>query len=201
AAGDRLRRRCRAAPAARRRDHRRPDREPGADADHDDGRLRAARQAAAQEAEGASRALFAAGRRRPGMRLAGVALALAIAGCAVGPEYQRPTAPVPAAYKEATTAAGATWLPAAKPDAFARGEWWRLFGDPELERLVGRIDVNNQNVVAQAAAYRQAQAVVREARAARFPTLGLTGSARRTGGREQAEVNAFQVSLGADWAP
>ena len=135
------------------------------------------------------------------MRGAGVALALAIAGCAVGPDYQRPTAPVPAAYKEATTAAGATWLPAARPDAFARGEWWRLFGDPELERLVAQIDVNNQNIVAQAAAYRQAQAVVREARAARFPTLGLTGSARRTGGREQAEVNALQISLGADWAP
>ena len=129
------------------------------------------------------------------------ALALALAGCAVGPDYTRPTAPVPAAYKEATTAAGATWLPAAPPEAFARGEWWLLFGDAELNRLVARIDVDNQNVAAQAAAYRQAQAVVREARAARWPTLGLTGSARRTGGRSQAEVNAFQASFAADWAP
>jgi len=129
------------------------------------------------------------------------ATALALAGCAVGPDYQRPSAPVPAVYKEATTAAGATWLPAAPADAFDRGEWWRLFGDEELNRLVARVAIDNQNVAAAVAAYRQAQAVVGEARAARFPTLGLTGSARRTGGRDQAEVNAFAVSLAADWAP
>ena len=134
-------------------------------------------------------------------RATAVAVAVALAACAVGPDYERPAAPVPAAYKEATTAAGATWLPAAPADAFARGEWWRLFGDEELNRLAARIEIDNQNVAAAVAAYRQAQAIVREARAARFPTLGLNASARRTGGRDQAEVNAFQVSLAADWAP
>ncbi len=138
-------------------------------------------------------------------RLLRSAIALAVAdslvACAVGPDYQRPTAPVPAAYKEATTAAGATWLPAAPADAFARGEWWRLFGDEELNRLAARIAIDNQNVAAAVAAYRQSQAIVREAQAARFPTLGLNASARRTGGRDQAEVNAFAVSLAADWAP
>ena len=133
--------------------------------------------------------------------MTGFALTLALAGCAVGPDYRRPSAPVPAAYKEATVAAGATWLPAAAPGVFARGEWWRLFGDAELDRLAGRIAIDNQNVIAAAASYRQAQAIVREAGAARFPTLGLSGSARRTGGRDQAEVNAFQISLAADWAP
>jgi len=134
-------------------------------------------------------------------RATAVAVAVALAACAVGPDYERPAAPVPAAYKESTTAAGATWLPAAPADAFARGEWWRLFGDEELNRLAARIEIDNQNVAAAVAAYRQAQAIVREARAARFPTLGLNASARRTGGRDQAEVNAFQVSLAADWAP
>jgi len=134
-------------------------------------------------------------------RMTSALLALALAGCAVGPDYQRPTAPVPAAYREATVAAGATWLPAAPADAFARGEWWRLFGDEELNRLAARIDIDNQNVAAAVAAYRQSQAIVREARAARFPTLGLNASARRTGGRDQAEVNAFALSLAADWAP
>ena len=135
------------------------------------------------------------------MRATGLLVVMALAGCSVGPDYQRPSAPVPAAYKEATTAAGATWLPAAPPGAFARGEWWRLFGDAELDRLAERIAIDNQNVLAAAASYRQAQAIVREAGAARFPTLGLSASARRTGGRDQAEVNAFAVSLGADWAP
>jgi len=134
-------------------------------------------------------------------RAIALAAAVALAACAVGPDYERPTAPVPAAYKEATTAAGATWVPAAPADAFARGEWWRLFGDEELNRLTARIAVDNQNVAAAVASYRQSQAIVRESRAARFPTLGLNASARRTGGREQAEVNAFAVSLAADWAP
>jgi NodT family efflux transporter outer membrane factor (OMF) lipoprotein len=130
-----------------------------------------------------------------------VLVAIALAGCAVGPDYQQPSAPVPATYKEATVAAGATWLPAAPADAFARGEWWRLFGDEDLNRLAARIEIDNQNVAVAVATYRQSQAIVREARAARFPTLGLNASARRTGGRDQAEVNAFAVSLAADWAP
>ena len=137
----------------------------------------------------------------PMQRAIAIAAAASLAACAVGPDYERPTAPVPAAYKEATTAAGATWLPAAPADAFARGEWWRLFGDEDLNRLAARIEIDNQNVAAAVAAYRQSQAIVRESQAARFPTLGLNASARRTGGRDQAEVNAFAVSLAADWAP
>ena len=41
------------------------------------------------------------------MRATGLLVVMALAGCSVGPDYQRPSAPVPAAYKEATTAAGA----------------------------------------------------------------------------------------------
>jgi hypothetical protein len=48
--------------------------------------------------------------------------ALALAGCAVGPDYVRPLAPVPSTYKEAQVAAGATWLPAAPADALSRGD-------------------------------------------------------------------------------
>ena len=91
--------------------------------------------------------------RLPMPRAIAIAAAVSLAACAVGPDYQRPTAPVPAAYKEATTAAGATWLPAAPADAFARGEWWRLFGDEDLNRLTARIEIDNQNVAAAVAAF------------------------------------------------
>ena len=47
------------------------------------------------------------------------------------PDYQRPSAPTPAAYKEAP---GARWVPAAPADALDRGAWWTLFGDPVLDR-------------------------------------------------------------------
>ena len=54
-----------------------------------------------------------------GSALAGL---LALAGCAVGPAYQVPSAPTPAAYREIAEA-GATWLPAAPADALDRGDW------------------------------------------------------------------------------
>ena len=134
------------------------------------------------------------------LRLTVTMLALSVAGCAVGPDYRRPSAPVPAAYKEASTAAGATWLPAAPADALARGEWWRLFGDDELNRLAERIEVDNQNVLPRSP-LTGAQAIVGECARARFPTLGLSASARRTGGRDQADVSAFALSLAGYWAP
>jgi NodT family efflux transporter outer membrane factor (OMF) lipoprotein len=135
-------------------------------------------------------------------------LAVSLAGCAVGPDYQRPSAPVPAAYKEAPAAAGATWLPVAPADALDRGDWWRLFDDAELSRLAGDVDAANQTVAGAVASYRQAQALVREARSAFFPTVSLSASAQRSGGgRDRGTIgtssagNSFSASLGGDWAP
>jgi len=110
------------------------------------------------------------------------ALAAAVAGCAVGPDYVRPDAPTAPAYKEAPQDGGATWLPAAPADTLDRGDWWRLFDDPELARLAGEVDAANQTIAAAVASYRQAQALVREARASYFPSVSLSVDARRTGG-------------------
>jgi NodT family efflux transporter outer membrane factor (OMF) lipoprotein len=138
---------------------------------------------------------------RVGRRAVAALLAAALAGCAIGPDYRRPEAPVPATYKEAPTEAGATWFPAAPADALDRGDWWSLFGDAELSRLMAQVDPANQNVAAAVAAYRQAQAVVRETRAARFPVLGVGVSDRRSGGRSTSEQTSVSASLAADWAP
>lgn len=127
--------------------------------------------------------------------------ALAVAGCAVGPDYVRPSAPVPSTYKEAQVAAGATWLPAASADVLSRGDWWHLFGDDELNRLLVDFGTANQTVAQSVAAYRQAQALVREARAALFPSLGVSASARRAGSRAGSDANTFGASLDGDWQP
>ena len=67
----------------------------------------------------------------PGWRLPAVAAALALAaGCTVGPDYRRPGAPVPPAFKEA-----AGWKPAAPADSVGRGPWWTVFQDPVLDGL------------------------------------------------------------------
>jgi NodT family efflux transporter outer membrane factor (OMF) lipoprotein len=130
-----------------------------------------------------------------------VAAATTASGCAVGPDYERPSAPVPAVYKEATTAGGATWLPALPADAFERGEWWRMFNDEELSRLMAQIETGNQTLAASLAAYRQARATVRETRAAYYPTVALSASARRSGGSNEKESTDGAITLDGNWAP
>jgi NodT family efflux transporter outer membrane factor (OMF) lipoprotein len=128
-------------------------------------------------------------------------IALALAGCSVVPPYETPRAPVPVAFKEAP-ASGATWLPAAPADALERGPWWTLFGDPELDALEAQVDISNQNVAQAVASYAQAQALVREQRAALFPVFTLDGSARRSGGKGQTgqiSANSYSLTAGASW--
>lgn len=142
-------------------------------------------------------------------RLAGAAaLGLALlSGCTVGPDYMRPAPPVPKVYKEA-----AGWKKASPGDAVNRGGWWRIYRDPELDRLEPQIDISNQNLKAAEAAYREAQAVVAAAEAQFFPTLGVAAAATRSGNGPGAARNAgasggsfagnlFTVSADASWAP
>jgi NodT family efflux transporter outer membrane factor (OMF) lipoprotein len=137
--------------------------------------------------------------------LSALALAAVLAGCAVGPRYERPAtaASTSAAWKEQKTAEG--WLPAAPADALDRGEWWKLFGDATLDELAGRVQVSNQNIAAAVANYTQAQALVRGERAALFPSVSFDGTGKRTGtvgGNGTASPsNAFGASLGASWTP
>jgi NodT family efflux transporter outer membrane factor (OMF) lipoprotein len=135
-------------------------------------------------------------------RALAIAAATLLSACAVGPDYQRPTTPAPAAFKEAPAAA-AGWLPAAPADTLERGPWWQLFGDADLDALMPQVEVSNQNVAAAVAAYAQAQALVRQQRAGLFPSIAADGSAKRSGGGAAAlgASNSLQASLGASWAP
>ena len=76
-------------------------------------------------------------RERPGpavLRLAAPAgLGLLLGACTVGPDYQRPAAPVPVAYKEAAAKEG--WQIARPADSFDRGAWWSVYTDPVLGGL------------------------------------------------------------------
>jgi NodT family efflux transporter outer membrane factor (OMF) lipoprotein len=131
-----------------------------------------------------------------------VVLSTLLGACAVGPTYERPSAPTPAAFKEIAPG----WVPAAPADALDRGPWWRLFADPVLDALASRVEVSNQNVAAAAAAYEQARGLVREQRASLFPTVSLTGGATRSGGGgndtgTRSPSNRFQVGIGGSWEP
>lgn len=127
------------------------------------------------------------------------AMLMLLSGCAHAPNSEAPTAPTSASFKEAPPG----WMNAAPADALDRGPWWRLFNDPSLDALVQRVNVSNQNVAAAAAAYAQAQALVREQRASLFPTLGLNGSAARSGGKGSASPSGsrYQLALAGSWEP
>lgn len=140
-----------------------------------------------------------------------VALA-ALSACTVGPDYQKPSAVIPARYKEAEG-----WKPAA-PKEVASGEaWWSVFGDPALDAIESQVNVSNETLKSSEAAYREAQALVAEARAGYFPTLDLGGSATRSGanggagaassgssrvsGRSGGVENSFSATATAGWVP
>ena len=106
-------------------------------------------------------------------------LLLFAAACMVGPNYQRPKAPVPPAYKETPPA---DWKEAqdwkqAQPNAEAkRGKWWEVYNDPELNSLEEQVSISNQNILAAEAQFREARYAVRVARASLFPTVTVSPS-------------------------
>ena len=105
-----------------------------------------------------------------------LSLAMAAAGCTVGPDYRRPEAPVAPAFKELSG-----WKPARPQDEADKGAWWAIYHDPVLDRLERRVTVSNQTVKEYEAQYRNAVALVGEARANLFPTVGLSGGVTRSG--------------------
>ena len=94
-----------------------------------------------------------------------LALAMLAAGCMVGPDYKRPEATVPVAYKEMKG-----WKPATPADDMPRTDWWTAWNDPVLNRLEARVAVDNQTVRAYEASWRQARAIVAEVRSGLAPS-------------------------------
>lgn len=134
-----------------------------------------------------------------------LAVLIVLAGCTVGPDYVRPPAPESTAYKEI-----AGWKPATPREAASGASWWSIYDDPVLDGLEAQIDVSNQTLKADEAAFRQASAIVAEARAGFFPTVSTTGaaqrasiteSAARNGISQQFVQNAFSFTPTASWVP
>jgi NodT family efflux transporter outer membrane factor (OMF) lipoprotein len=119
---------------------------------------------------------------------------LALAACAVGPDYLRPHAAAPPAYKEQDG-----WKPTEPADSLDHGPWWAIFKDPTLDALEAKIDVSNQTVQAAAGAVDQARALVREARAGFWPTLGVSAGVTRGSTDGSRTVNTDVVTGTGSW--
>jgi NodT family efflux transporter outer membrane factor (OMF) lipoprotein len=111
---------------------------------------------------------------------------LLLAACTVGPNYVRPKAPVPEAFKELPG-----WKIAQPSDARIGQAWWRLFNDPQLSALEEQVVISNQNVLAAEAQLRQARALVQAARAGYYPTVSVGASVTRS----QRGVSSSSSSL------
>lgn len=105
--------------------------------------------------------------------LLSMTLASVFAGCAVGPDYQRPALALPASFDASTST-----TPAPSP-ALERG-WWKLFEDPALDRLIDRALVDNANLQVAVARIEQADALLREAGSALLPEIDLDVGASRS---------------------
>lgn len=98
--------------------------------------------------------------------------ALLLAGCTVGPNYTRPTTEVPLNYKEA-----GQFKEAQPSDGIAKGKWWEIYNDPQLNTLEEQINVSNQSLKAAQEQFLQARAALRIARAGYYPNVSVSPSA------------------------
>src|ERR1700741_3999743 len=63
--------------------------------------------------------------------------------CSVGPNYHRPSTPVPNVYKEYKG-----WKVATPNDTINRGAWWSIYRDPRLDGLEQEVNFSNQTIKA-----------------------------------------------------
>jgi len=117
-----------------------------------------------------------------------VAGVLAASGCNFAPHYDRPKIDSGEQFKEAVhgDAGNEGWKLAEPRDAALRGNWWEIYGDPTLNELEERVANSNQSVLAAAANYRAARAMVQQAEAAFYPTIALDPAVTRS--RSSASV-------------
>ncbi len=121
---------------------------------------------------------------RSAAALAATAVLLTIGGCAVGPDYSRPPAAVPETY-------GATniWKIAEPRASAPKGNWWEIFGDPELNQLEADAATANQQLKAAVASFEQARALVDVSRSGLFPHVGLSPTYLRSRDSANRPVN------------
>jgi multidrug efflux system outer membrane protein len=143
-----------------------------------------------------TRRLSGASRLAP---LAGGAVVLVLSGCTVlGPAYQRPEVPQAESFSVADSG-----TPANLPN-----DWWRAFGDGELDRLIDRALEQNADLRIALARVEEVRALAGVTRSQRLPEIGVTAGSSRSGLSEAAgetgpggpdEVERHQVAATFAW--
>ena len=128
-----------------------------------------------------------------------VAYTIILAGCMIGPNYQRPVVNKPDSFRYAVKEVQDT----------SNLSWWQQLQDPVLDGLINEALANNKNVKIAASNIEQAAGILAQVRSPLFPQVSYGGSAARQRGSEMNATtipsyvsnpqNAFQIFAGATW--
>ena len=112
------------------------------------------------------------------------------AGCAVGPNYKRPSAPSTAKWDVAEP-----WRESAPKDSLPKGQWWTIFHDQDLDTLETQALSANQTLKISIAHLEQARAVAAIQVSTLFPTLSTSPTAERQRFSGNRPTNGIPVTL------
>jgi NodT family efflux transporter outer membrane factor (OMF) lipoprotein len=118
----------------------------------------------------------------------------AVSGCKVGPDYHRPSAPIPVTYKEMKG-----WTPATPANGLDRSDWWTIYHDPTLNALEEQVRLSNQNIKQFEAEYQQARAEVREQQSSLYPSAVVTPTVEHLKSGSVASTTTYTPAGNVTW--
>ena len=122
-----------------------------------------------------------------------LAATLVAAGCSTPPGIDSSRLPhIPNSF----AGEGGHWTTANPAQVPPRGEWWKAFGDPELDRLMADALARNDRLHVAAARLEQARALLRATEGRRLPVIGLSAGASRGTGPDTGPAASTSLSAG-----
>ncbi len=123
--------------------------------------------------------------------LLAVLAALGVAGCTVGPNYHRASAPAATHWDVAEP-----WRESAPKDALGKGDWWEVFHDDDLTGFAREALQSNQNLKISVARLEQARATAAVQISTQFPqfSTGLSAERQRISGNRPPNSNFTIIS-------
>jgi NodT family efflux transporter outer membrane factor (OMF) lipoprotein len=129
------------------------------------------------------------------IRLSPLAIAVTLAGCAVGPDYQRPSALMPGEYLSQASEKAAQATGSATTDLT---QWWRILNDRELDSLVARARESNLDLAIALDRLQEARMGVTVLASQEFPVVGVTGGGGGGTGSDETKGRVSQALRSAE---
>jgi outer membrane protein, multidrug efflux system len=121
--------------------------------------------------------------------------AMALSGCMVGPNYHKPSVPVPPAFTEQSQPAAAT----TGAPAIAYHDWWTVFHDPVLDGMETQADSANQDIKIAIAHVDEASAATKSAHSYLLPSIAAVPNVSRNREAQDRPNNGNTQGLAATY--